>query len=189
MFVFHSKFCQPLATHFAFANLDIYLELCWCFGSNLLLLNLYFLAISFSWTLTKLQHGQGTPNKSSMAPFLGVMGHMDVSENLIHSTPMDFKCPSFFPYKIFDIDRAHVDKRAVTVDMHILSSCLVIIVSHLNISWRYTKFRRFPGSRMTTHRDFSIWTITRSKFRWDPKPEILHIKGHKQSWSMWPKRE
>jgi hypothetical protein len=75
------------------------------------------------------------------------MGHMDVSENLVHSTPMDFKCPSFFPYKIFDIDRAHVDKRTVTVDMHILSSYLVIIVSHLNIyiSWRYTKFRRFSG--------------------------------------------
>jgi hypothetical protein len=61
------------------------------------------------------------------------MGHMDVSENLVHSTPMDFKCPSFFPYKIYDIDRAHVDKRTVTVDMHILSSYLVIIVSHLNI--------------------------------------------------------
>jgi hypothetical protein len=75
------------------------------------------------------------------------MGHMDVSENLVHSPPMDFKCPSFFPYKIFDIDRAHVDKRTVTVDMHILSSYLVIIVSHLNIyiSWRYTKFRRFSG--------------------------------------------
>lgn len=81
------------------------------------------------------------------------MGHMDVSENLVHSTPMDFKCTSFFPYKIFDIDRAHVDKRTVTVDMHILSSYLVIIVSHLNI-YIYLgdtpNSGDFPGSRMTT---------------------------------------
>ena len=56
-----------------------------------------------------------------MAPFLRAMGHMDVSENLAHSTPMDFTCPSFFPYKIFDLDRAHVDKRTVTVDMIIIS--------------------------------------------------------------------